>query len=138
MLLERARELIKEVKIGYLATVEGDQPRVRAMSAHLTDEGRILMATGKETDKMRQVAANPKAEFCFVSERWDQLRAEGRLRVIEEQAEKDRFWGMEPALKDYFRSSADPNYALLEFVPVEIEIYEAKTGEFHHRHERLD
>ncbi len=132
-MLDRARELIREVRIGCLATADGDQPRVRAMSIHVAEDGRILFATGKETNKYRQVMANPKAELCFVSAGWDQLRADGRLEVIEDQAERNRFWGMEPALKDYFMNSSDANYVLFEFVPSEIEIYEAKTGEFHRR-----
>jgi general stress protein 26 len=134
-MLDRARALIREVKIGYLATADGDQPRVRAMSVQVTEDGRILTATGKETQKYRQLNANPKAEICFVNEAWDQLRADGRLKVIEDQSEKNRFWGLEPALKDYFKNSTDPDYVLLEFVPNEIELYEAKTGEYH-RHQK--
>ena len=64
-------EKIKEVydfleKAGtfYLATTEGDQPRVRPYGAMLFFEGRIyIMAFGK-TNATRQIAENPKAEIC--------------------------------------------------------------------------
>jgi general stress protein 26 len=128
MLSERARELIREVKIGYLATVEGDQPRVRAMSVYVNDEGRLIMATGKGTDKYRQAVANPKAELCFVSERWDQLRIEGWLKIIEDQAEKDRHWAAAPGLENYFESPSDPDYVLFELVPSRINMYEPEQG----------
>jgi len=133
MLLDRARDLMKDAKIGYLATVEGDQPRVRAMSVRLTDDGRILTATGKESQKIGQAMENPKAEFCFVNAKWDQVRADGRLKIIEDQADKNWFWSAEPAVKDYFANSSDPNYVLLEFIPSEVELFEAKSGEFHRR-----
>ncbi|MFH0810656.1 MAG: pyridoxamine 5'-phosphate oxidase family protein [Pseudomonadota bacterium] len=132
-MLDRARALIKDVQIGYLATAEGDQPRVRAMSVRVTDEGRILTATSKESRKYGQIMANPRVEFCFVSKDWDQLRAEGHLKVVEDQGDKNLFWGLEPALKDYFKNSTDPNYVLFDFVPTEIDLYEARTGEYHQR-----
>lgn len=48
----------------YLATVEGDQPRVRPYGAMLYFEDKIyIMAFGK-TNATRQIAANPKAEIC--------------------------------------------------------------------------
>ena len=48
----------------YLATVEGDQPRVRPYGAMLYYEDKIyIMAFGK-TNATRQIAENPKAEIC--------------------------------------------------------------------------
>ena len=48
----------------YLATVEGDQPRVRPYGAMLYFEDKIyIMAFGK-TNATRQIAANKKAEIC--------------------------------------------------------------------------
>lgn len=133
MLPERARELIREVRIGYLATAQGDQPRVRAMRVYVNDDGRILMATSKGSNKYRQVAANPKAELCFVSQGWAQLRVAGRLKIIEDQGEKDRHWAAAPGLKSYFASASDPNYVLLEFVPGKTDIYEPSMAEFQRR-----
>jgi len=61
----------------YLATVEGDQPRVRPYGAILFFEGKIyIMAFGK-TNATRQIANNQKAEICAF--KGQTLRIECRL-----------------------------------------------------------
>ena len=57
-------EFLEKAGTFYLATVEGDQPRVRPYGAMLYYEEKIyIMAFGK-TNATRQIAANPKAEIC--------------------------------------------------------------------------
>lgn len=48
----------------YLATVEGDQPRVRPYGAMLLEEGKIYIMAFGQTNATHQLAANPKAEIC--------------------------------------------------------------------------
>ena len=48
----------------YLATVEGDQPRVRPYGAQLFYEGNLYLMSFGETAATRQIAQNPKAEIC--------------------------------------------------------------------------
>ncbi|MBQ8071989.1 MAG: pyridoxamine 5'-phosphate oxidase family protein [Bacteroidales bacterium] len=57
-------EFLQNAGTFYLATVEGDQPRVRPYGAMMIFEGKIyIMAFGK-TNATLQIAANPKAEIC--------------------------------------------------------------------------
>ena len=61
---KKVYEFLENAKTFYLATVEGDQPRVRPYGAMLYFEDKIyIMAFGK-TNATRQIAANPKAEIC--------------------------------------------------------------------------
>jgi uncharacterized pyridoxamine 5'-phosphate oxidase family protein len=61
--IKKVYDFMEEAKTFYLATVEGDQPRVRPYGAMLFYEGKIyIMAFGK-TNATRQIAANPKAEI---------------------------------------------------------------------------
>ena len=48
----------------YLATVDGDQPRVRPYGAQLFYEGNLYLMSFGETAATRQIAQNPKAEIC--------------------------------------------------------------------------
>ena len=48
----------------YLATVEGDQPRVRPYGAMMLFEGKIYVMAFGQTNATHQLAANPKAEIC--------------------------------------------------------------------------
>lgn len=62
--IKKVYDFLESAKTFYLATVEGDQPRVRPYGAMLFFEDKIyIMAFGK-TNATRQIAANAKAEIC--------------------------------------------------------------------------
>lgn len=75
--IQKVYIFLEEAKTFYLATMEGDQPRVRPYGAMLFFEGKIyIMAFGK-TNATRQIAANSKAEICAFKGKT--LRIECRL-----------------------------------------------------------
>lgn len=76
--MERVCQFLKEAGVYYLATADGDQPRVRPFgTAHIFD-GKLYIQTGKVKPVSRQLAANPKAEICaFMNGTW--LRVAGEL-----------------------------------------------------------
>ena len=95
---------MKDAGVYYLATAEGDQPRVRPFgTAHIFD-GRLYIQTGKKKDVSKQLAANPKAEICaFKGGKW--------LRVSGELVEDDRREARVSMLDAYpeLRSMYDPD-----------------------------
>ena len=61
-----------------VATVEGDQPRVRPFGTALVYEGKLYIQTGKVKPVSHQLAENPKAEICaFHNGQW--VRVSGKL-----------------------------------------------------------
>ena len=87
-------EFLKKAEIYYLATVEGDQPRVRPFgTAHIFD-GKLYIQTGKVKPVSKQLSANPKAEICaFKDGVW--------LRVAGELIEDDRVEARKSMLDAY-------------------------------------
>ncbi len=76
--MQRVCDFLKEAKTYYLATVEGDQPRVRPFGTVHIFEGKLYIQTGKSKPCAQQLLANPKAEICaFHGGKW--LRIEGKL-----------------------------------------------------------
>ena len=76
--MERVCEFLKEAGVYYLATVDGDQPRVRPFGTAHIFEGKLYIQTGKVKPVSKQLAANPKAEICaFKDGAW--LRVAGEL-----------------------------------------------------------
>ena len=66
--MEEVLEFLQKAQAYYLATVEGDQPRVRPFgTAHIFD-GKLYIQTGKSKDCAKQMAANPKIEICAMYE----------------------------------------------------------------------
>ena len=61
--IERVCEFLKEAGTYYLATVEGDQPRVRPFGTAHIFEGKLYFQTGLVKDVAKQMAANPKVEI---------------------------------------------------------------------------
>ena len=71
----------------HLATVEGDQPRVRGMLMYRADDAGIIFHTGKPKDVFRQIEKNQKVEVCFYNaESGTQVRVAGRAEFLEDQA----------------------------------------------------
>ena len=83
--MERVAQFLKEAETYYLATVEGDQPRVRPFGTAHIFEGKLYIQTGKVKDVSKQIHTNPKVEICaFKNGEW--------LRVAGELVEDDRSW----------------------------------------------
>lgn len=76
--MERVCKFLKEAGTYYLATVEGDQPRVRPFGTAHIFEGKLYIQTGKVKPTSRQLMANPNAEICaFHNGTW--VRIAGKL-----------------------------------------------------------
>ena len=76
--MEKVCQFLKDAGTYYLATVEGDQPRVRPFGTAHIFEGKLYIQTGKVKPTSKQLAANPKAEICaFKDGTW--LRLAGTL-----------------------------------------------------------
>ena len=81
--MEEVYEFLKECGTYYLATVEGDQPRVRPFGTAHIFEGRLYIQTGKKKNVAHQIAKNPKIEICgFKNSIW--------LRIAATLVEDDR------------------------------------------------
>jgi len=92
--MEKVYEFLKGAGTYYLATVEGDQPRVRPFGTVNVFEGKLYIQTGKIKPCSKQLAANPKAEICaFAGGKW--------IRVAGELIEDDRFEAKKSMLDAY-------------------------------------
>ena len=75
---EKVCAFLDEAQVYYLATVEGDQPRVRPFGTALVYEGKLYIQTGKVKPVSHQLAENSKAEICaFHNGQW--VRVSGKL-----------------------------------------------------------
>lgn len=102
--MERVCEFLKSAGIYYLATAEGDQPRVRPFGTAHIFEGKLYIQTGKAKAVSRQIDANPKCEICaFKDGRW--------VRIAAELVEDDRVEAKKSMLDAYpnLRNMYDEN-----------------------------
>ena len=76
--MEEVYQFLKENRTYYLATMDGDQPRVRPFGTVDLFEGKLYIQTGKSKDVFKQIEANPKVEIC-ASAGMDWLRVAATL-----------------------------------------------------------
>ena len=111
--IEKVCQFLDDAKTYYLATVEGDQPRVRPFGTALLWEGKLYIQTGKVKDVSKQLAANPKAEVCaFHGGKW--LRVAGQLINDDSREVKVAMLDKLPSLKAMY-SADDDNTQVLYF-----------------------
>ena len=92
--MQRICNFLKEAGVYYLATVEGDQPRVRPFGTAHIFEGKLYIQTGKIKPTSRQIAANPKVEIsAFHNGTW--------IRIAGELVEDDRIEAKKSMLDAY-------------------------------------
>ena len=104
---------LKQCGTYYLATVEGDQPRVRPFGTVDIFEDRLYIQTGKVKDVSRQIQANPKVEICaFAGGKW--LRVAGTLKRDERVEAKKHMLDSYPSLQAMY-SAEDDNTEVLYF-----------------------
>ena len=111
--IEKVYQFLDEAHTYYLATVEGDQPRVRAFGTSLLYDGKLYIQTGKVKPVSKQIAVNPKVEVCaFKDGKW--LRIAGELVNDDDNAVKEAMLEKMPSLKAMY-SADDDNMQMLYF-----------------------
>ena len=111
--IEKVYQFLEEAQTYYLATVEGDQPRVRPFGTALLYEDRLYIQTGKVKSVSKQIAANPKVEICaFKDGKW--LRLAGELVNDDRREVKAAMLDKMPSLKAMY-SADDDNTQVLYF-----------------------
>ena len=102
--MKRVLDFLKNSEVYYLATVEGNQPRVRPFGTVNEFEGKLYIQTGRVKPTSQQLTANPKAELCaFKDGAW--------IRVACELIEDERIEAKKSMLDAYpnLRNMYDEN-----------------------------
>ena len=104
---------LKKTRTYYLATADGDQPRVRPFGTVLLYEGKLYIQTGRKKNVSKQIARNGKVELCaFDGSCW--LRLSGTLVDDDRRAPKAAMLDAYPGLKKMYHPD-DGNTQVLYF-----------------------
>jgi len=116
-------EEFSKLQYVYLATAEGDQPRVRPVTL-VNLERRFWIATGSKSAKAAQIRKNPNVEFCLPlldGERTGYIRVAGTADAVEDREVKARIASQLDFFNEYWDSPDDPEYTLLRISHVAVE-----------------
>lgn len=111
--MKKVYDFLKSAETYYLATVEGDQPRVRPFGTVNIFEDKLYIQTGKIKPVSKQIAANPKVELCaFKDGTW--LRLSGELVEDDRIEAKKAMLDAYPELRGMYNEN-DGNTQILYF-----------------------
>lgn len=111
--MEKVVKFLKDAGTYYLATVEGDQPRVRPFGTAHIFNGKLYIQTGLSKNVAKQLLSNPKAEICaFMDGTW--LRVAGELVLDDDREARVSMLDAYPQLKAMYDPD-DGNTAVFYF-----------------------
>ncbi len=112
-----AAALIKKVRFPQLATVEGDQPRVRPVSPVRTDGFIVYVANLKSYGKTAEIRENPKVELSYIDDDHNQVRITGTAEIVTDRKVLEEIWSSNNLLKHYLGSIDNPELIVYRIVP---------------------
>src|SRR5438445_13319949 len=102
-----AQAVIQADRFPCLATMDGDQPRLRPVSPVRTDGFTVYVANLRAYHKTQEIAANPKCELCYLDEHHDQVRITGVAETLSDRKLLHEIWDANPLLRQYLGSIAN-------------------------------
>ena len=111
--MQEVQAYLKECGAFFIATVDGDQPRVRPFGVSEIINDRLYIMTGKVKDVYKQMAKNGKFEICALKPNGSEwMRLSGTLVPDETLAVKEEFLNRNESLKSMYKAD-DDNMAVL-------------------------
>ena len=101
-------QLVREVRFPLLATLDGDQPRLRPVSPVKTEGFTVWIANLRQYHKTVEIAANPNVELCYVDAGHNQVRITGVAETVADRAALEEIWRTNPLLRHYLGSVDNP------------------------------
>lgn len=104
-------------KFPLLATVDGDQPRLRPVSPVRTEGFTVFVANLRHYGKTAEIARNSKVELCYVDEEHNQVRITGTADILTNRVLLESIWETNPLLRSYLGSINNPELIIYRIRP---------------------
>lgn len=119
-LVELAKKVIKNGKFPMLATVDGDQARVRPVSPVLVDNFTIYVANLRYYQKTAEIAQCPKVELCYMDPEHNQVRITGVAEVLTDKQLLEKIWQKNRLLEHYLGTIDNPDLIIYKIIPTKV------------------
>jgi general stress protein 26 len=128
---ELARAVVQADRFPQLATIDGDQARVRPVSPVRTDGFTVYVANLRSYHKTVEIAANPKVELCYLDSHHDQVRITGVAEVVTEREVLQEIWDSNPLLRQYLGSLDNPQLIVYRIRPTRVRFMREWALDYH-------
>src|SRR5438046_3053989 len=130
-LIELARAVVQADRFPYLASIDGEQPRVRPVSPVRTDGFTVYVANLRAYHKTAEIAANPRVELCYLDDRHDQVRITGVAEVVADRELLQSIWDNNPLLRQYLGSLDNPQLIVYRIRPTRVRFMREWALDYH-------
>src|SRR5690349_8823797 len=111
-LRKAALDIIQAARFPMLATMDGDQPRLRPVSPVKTEEFTVYVASLRSSHKTGEVDQNRKVELCYMTEGHDQVRITGVATRVTDASVIQPIWDSNPLLRAFLGRIDNPEFIL--------------------------
>ena len=118
----KAAEIVKNVKFPMLATIDGNQLRVRPVSSVRTDGFMVYVANLRSYGKTAEIEINPNVELCYLDEDHNQVRITGHAEVVTDRKLLEEIWRVNKLLHHYLGSIDNPELIVYRINPVRVRL----------------
>jgi general stress protein 26 len=130
-LVDLALAVVGADRFPHLATMDGDQPRLRPVSPVRTDRFTVYVANLRAYHKTGEIAANPKVELCYLDDKHDQVRITGTAEVVTDRAILQDIWDSNPLLRQYLGRIDNPELVLYRIRPNRVRYMKEWALDYH-------
>ena len=126
-----AQSTLRNAKFPCLASMDGDQPRLRPVSPVRTDGFTIFVANLRSYHKTGEIAANPKVELCYVDSDHNQVRITGTAAVVTDRPLLEEIWAQNPLMRQYLGSLENPLLIIYRITPTRVRYMREWALDYH-------
>ena len=126
-----ALSVLKADRFPYLASIDGDCPRVRPVSPVRTDGFTVYVANLRAYHKTQEIAANPNVELCYLDGQHDQVRITGVAVIVDDKRVLQEIWDANPLLRNYLGSIDNPDLIVYRVDPNRVRFMREWALEYH-------
>jgi general stress protein 26 len=130
-LRDLALKTIQDAKFPVVASMDGDQPRVRPVSPVRTDGFTIFVASLRSSHKTGELEKNEKVELCYLAENHDQVRITGIAERVTDHAVLQDIWDGDPLLRRFLGTIDNPEFILYKMIPHRVRFMREWALEYH-------
>jgi len=128
---ETAKQVMSDAKFPMLATMDGNQPRVRPVSPVRTTGFTVYVASLRHYHKTEELEANSRVELCYMDEGHDQVRITGLAETVTDSSVKQSIWDENPLMRQFLGTIDNPELIIYCIEPGRVRYMKEWALEYH-------
>jgi general stress protein 26 len=126
----QALAVLRAARVCFLATTDGDQPRLRPITPVKTDGFTVYVVNLQSHNKTREIANNPKVELCYLDEHHWQVRITGVAEVVNDSTLLEEVAGAKTLLHAYLQTIDRSQFVVYRVRPTQVRYMEEWSADY--------